>query len=61
MATITIDKNEFQELSLYRKLVKNNLLEELTQDELQDIISAKKTNLMSEEEFFDKNPIIGLN
>ncbi len=56
MDTITIQKNTFEELNIYKKLVENNLQEDLSAEEISQINKAKKTEIMTKKDFLAKNP-----
>ena len=56
MDTITIQKNTFEELNIYKKLVENNLQEDLSAEEISQINKAKKTAIMTKKDFLVKNP-----
>ena len=55
MDSVEISKSEYDELKLYKKLVENNLSEELSEEELKLVINADKGETMSEEEFLNLN------
>ena len=56
MEVIEISKSEYDELQLYKKLVENNLSDELTKEELDLIKFSDKGDTVSEEEFLKLNP-----
>ena len=53
MQAITTQK---QELKFYKRLVENNLQEDLSIDEIRQIQQAKKTPILNESDFLAKNP-----
>ena len=56
MECIQIEKSQFEELSFYKKLVENNLQEELDFNELNEILKAKETKSLTQEDFLNLNP-----
>ena len=53
-ANITIPKEQFMELQLFKKLVENNLAESVNPTELELIDEAVKEKSMSKSEFLKK-------
>ena len=53
---VSISKKEYQELQVFKKLVINNLLEEIAPKELAKIEKARKSKLISEEEAEKRYP-----
>ena len=53
METINLSKSQFEELNFYKKLVINNLQEEISEDEVLEIKKAKNSKLLTEKEFLD--------
>jgi hypothetical protein len=56
MESIQLEKSQFEELNFYKKLVENNLKEELGLDELNEILKGKETKILGEKEFLELNP-----
>lgn len=56
--TVTISSKEYEELKLFKKLVENNLKDELSEEELKTIEKARKEKGMSEEDFLKKHPYL---
>ena len=52
--TVTISKEEYIELRLFKKLVENKLSEELADEELKLVEGARKEKSMTKEEFLKK-------
>ena len=52
--TINIPKEEYDELIFFKKLVENNLTEDIGAEELRLIEEARKEKSMSKEEFLQK-------
>ena len=55
METITLNQSQFEELKFYKKLVENNLQEDLSISEINQIKQAKKTPILNESDFLAKN------
>lgn len=49
-------KDSYEELLFYKKLVENSLEEEINEKELKIILEARKSKILSEEEFIELNP-----
>ncbi|SMN02189.1 hypothetical protein SPONN_562 [uncultured Candidatus Thioglobus sp.] len=56
MEAITIQQDTFNELNFYKKLIENNLQEDLSMDEINQIKQAKTTSLLSKNEFLKNHP-----
>ena len=54
MPTISIPKEEYDELIFFKKLVENNLTEDVTEEELTLIEEARKEKSINKKEFFNK-------
>ena len=52
--TICIPNEEYEELIFYKKLVENNLTEDIAAEELRLIEEARKEKSLSKEEFLSK-------
>jgi len=52
--TISIPKEEYKELLFFKKLVENNLTEDIAAEELRLIEEARKEKSLSKEEFLRK-------
>ena len=55
METINLSKSQFEELNFYKKLVINNLQEEISEDEILEIKKVKNSKLLTEKEFLSMN------
>ncbi|MBI2129785.1 hypothetical protein HYX19_04745 [Candidatus Woesearchaeota archaeon] len=53
-ATICVPREEYVELQFYKKLVENNLTEDVSGEELQLIEEARTEKSMSKKDFLDK-------
>ncbi|GAI26214.1 unnamed protein product [marine sediment metagenome] len=52
--TVCIPKEEYEELIFFKKLVENNLTEDIAAEELRLIEEARKEKSLSKEEFLGK-------
>ncbi len=52
--TVSIPKEEYEELIFFKKLVENNLTEDIASEELRLIEEARKEKSLSKEEFLRK-------
>ena len=54
MVSVSIPKEEYEELVFFKKLVENNLTEDIAEEEMKLIEEARKEKSMSKEEFLKK-------
>lgn len=54
MATVSIQKEEYEELVFFKRLVENNLTEDIAEEEMKLIDEARKEKSMGKEEFLSK-------
>lgn len=54
MPTVSIPKEEYDELIFFKKLVENNLTEDVAEEELKLIEEARKEKSMSKKNFLNK-------
>ncbi|MFO8016678.1 MAG: hypothetical protein R6U32_06235 [Candidatus Woesearchaeota archaeon] len=52
--SIAISEKEYEELKTFKKLVENNLTEDIAEEEMKLIEEARKEKSMSKEEFLQK-------
>ena len=52
--TISIPKEKYEELVFFKKLVENNLTEDIAEEEMKLIEEARKEKSMSKKEFLGK-------
>ena len=54
MVSVSIPKEEYEELVFFKKLVENNITEDIAEEEMKLIEEARKEKSMSKEEFLKK-------
>ncbi|MFW6383595.1 MAG: hypothetical protein ACOCZQ_03035 [Nanoarchaeota archaeon] len=54
--TVSIPKDEYNELQLFKRLVVNNLIDNVDDEEIKEIEADRKTKLLKEEDAKSKYP-----